>query len=48
MIAEIAKKEKFNLVLEKNASQVILYSSNNFEDITNKVIKRYDRFQGGK
>lgn len=48
VIAEIAKKEKFNLILEKNASQVILYSSKKFEDITNKVIKRYDRFQLGK
>lgn len=48
VIAEIAKKEKFNLILEKNASQVILFSSKKFEDITNKVIKRYDRFQSGK
>lgn len=48
VIAEIAKKGKFNLILEKNVSQVILYSSKKFEDITNRVIKRYDRFQTGK
>lgn len=48
VIAEIAKKEKFNLILEKNASQLILYSSKKFEDITNRVIKRYDRYQLGK
>lgn len=47
VIAEIAKREKFHLILEKNASQVILFSSKNFEDITNKVIQSYDRFQGG-
>lgn len=47
VIAEIGKKEKFNLILEKNTSQLILFSSKKFEDITVKVIKRYDRFPGG-
>lgn len=48
VIDEIARKEKFDLVLEKNASEVILFSTKKFIDITDKVIARYDRFQSGK
>ena len=48
VIEEIAKEEKFDLVLEVNAATVILYTANKFQNITSKVIQRYDQFQGGK
>ena len=49
VIEQIAKKEKFDLILEQNSSQLILlYSAKRFKNITDKVIKRYDKFQGGK
>ncbi|MDH4224021.1 MAG: OmpH family outer membrane protein [Deltaproteobacteria bacterium] len=42
VIEKIAAKEDFDMVLEKGASQVILYSSFHFQDITPKVIQAYD------
>lgn len=43
----IAKKGKFDLILEKGGLLIILYSSKKFEDITNQVIRRYDRSKDG-
>jgi outer membrane protein len=48
VIEQIAQEEKFDLILEQNASQVILFSSAKFEDVTEKVIERYNKFQVGK
>ncbi len=45
VIDEIAKEEKYDLILEQNASQVILYSSAKFDNITERVIERYNKFQ---
>lgn len=47
VINEIAKEENFDLVLDKNASTVILYSKAKFDNITEKVIARYNQFQSG-
>ncbi|HUJ75306.1 MAG TPA: OmpH family outer membrane protein, partial [bacterium] len=38
VIAQVAKEQKYDLVLEQAASQVILYSSYKFVDITDEVI----------
>ena len=43
----IAKNGKFDLILEKGGLLIILYSSKKFEDITNQVIRRYDRSKDG-
>ena len=48
VIEAIAREDKFDLILEQNASQVILFSRTRFEDITDKVIERYNKFQAGK
>ena len=45
VIDEIAKEEKYDLILEQNASQVILFSSAKFDNITERVIERYTKFQ---
>ena len=45
VIDEIAKEEKYDLILEQNASQVILFSSAKFDNITERVIERYNKFQ---
>jgi outer membrane protein len=45
VIGLIAKEETFDVVLEKGASQVILFSQYDMVDITDKVISRYDSFQ---
>jgi len=48
VIDELGREEKFDLILEQNASQVILFTSKTFENITDRVIQRYNKFQGGK
>lgn len=48
VINEIGREEKFDVILEQNASQVILFTTNKFENLTEKVIRRYNKFQGGK
>ena len=45
VIDEIAREEHFDLILEENAVRVILYPSAKFDDITDKVIERYNKFQ---
>ena len=45
VIGVVAKEENFDVVLEKNASQVILFSQYDMVDITEKVIARYDTIQ---
>jgi outer membrane protein len=44
VINQIAKEEHYDLVLEQNAANVILYSSTKFDDLTDKVIERYNQF----
>lgn len=48
VIETFAKEEKFDLVVEESFSQVILYAGAKFEDITEKVIQRYNRIQTGQ
>jgi outer membrane protein len=45
VIGVVAKEEKFDVVLEKNASQVILFSQYDLLDITDRVIAKYDNIQ---
>lgn len=45
VIKEIAKEEAFDLVLEFNVKQTILYSRYDMTDITDKVTARYDKMQ---
>jgi len=45
VIGVVAKAESYDVVLEKNASQVILFSLFDLVDITDKVIARYDNIQ---
>lgn len=45
VIKEIAKEEKFDLILELNIKQTILYTKYEMIDVTEKVIERYDRLQ---
>ena len=48
VINQIAKEDNFDLILEKNASSIILFSKTKFENITEKVIERYNKYQSGK
>ncbi|MDH5751435.1 MAG: OmpH family outer membrane protein [Deltaproteobacteria bacterium] len=48
VLAEIAREEKFDIVLEQNASQVILFHSEPFTDLTDKVIERYNKLASAK
>ena len=48
VIGLIARDEKFDLVLERSASQVILFSEFQMTDITDKVIARYNTIQSGQ
>lgn len=48
VIGLVAREEKFDLVLERSASQVILFSDFQMTDITEKVIARYNNIQSGK
>ena len=41
----ISKDDRYDIVLEKAASQVILYAKFEMEDITAKVIERYNQIQ---
>jgi outer membrane protein len=45
VLDQVAKEGRFDLVLEQNASQVILYHKAPFIDITDKVIEEYNKFQ---
>jgi Skp family chaperone for outer membrane proteins len=42
VIRSISIKEKLDLVLEKNAAQVILYMKEDTTDLTQKVIDEYN------
>lgn len=48
VIESIAREEKYDLVLEKNAANVILFATAKLEDLTDKVIKRYNKFKAAK
>ncbi len=48
VIRTVAKKEKFDLVLEKNAAEVILYMSNTTADLTEQVIDHYNSLKSSK
>lgn len=48
VIEAIARDDKYDLVLEKNAANVILFATAKFEDLTAKVIERYNKFNAGK
>lgn len=45
VIKTVAAAEKFDVVLEFNVSQTILYSKYTFSDITDKVILEYNKLQ---
>jgi outer membrane protein len=48
VIEQIAKEEHYDLVLEQNAANVILFSTAKFDDLTDQVIERYNKFNAGK
>jgi outer membrane protein len=48
VVGLVAREEKFDLVLERSASAVILFSEFQMTDITDKVITRYNSIQGSK
>jgi outer membrane protein len=48
VIEAIAKEENYDLVLEQNAASVILFSRAKFDDLTEKVIERYNQFNKPK
>ena len=48
VVGLLAREEKFDLVLEKSASQVILFTEFQMTDITEKVIAKYNAIQGNK
>ena len=48
VIGLVARDDKFDFVLEKSASQVILFTEMQMTDITEKVIAKYNAIQGGK
>ena len=48
VVEAIAKDGKYDLVLEKNAANVILFASAKFENLTAQVIERYNKFNAGK
>jgi len=48
VIGQIAQEEHYDLVLEQNAANVILFSTTKFDDLTQKVIDRYNQFNSGK
>lgn len=45
VIKEIAKEEAFDLILEFNVKQTILYSRYDMIDLTDKVTEQYNRMQ---
>lgn len=45
VIKEIAEEEGFDVILEFNVKQTILYSRFKMTDLTDKVTERYDRIQ---
>ena len=48
VIDAIAKEGQYDLIVEQNAANVILYSKTRFEDLTDKVIERYNKFSTSK
>lgn len=45
VIKEIAKEENFDLILEFNVKQTILFSKYEMIDITDKATERYNKIQ---
>ena len=48
VIDAIGKEQKYDLILEQNAANVILFSSQKFDDLTQEVIDRYNKFNKPK
>jgi len=48
VIESIGKDEKYDLILEKSAANVIMFSSQKFDDLTSEVIERYNKFNKPK
>ena len=48
VIDAIGKEEKYDVILEQNAANVILFSSQKFDDLTHRVIERYNKFSKPK
>ena len=48
VIRTVSRDEKYDLVLEKNAAEVILYMKEDKTDITQKVIDGYNALKGQK
>ena len=47
-IRAVSIREKFDLVLEKNAAQVILFMKEETTDLTQKVIDHYNSLKASK
>ena len=45
VISLISRDKKYDLVLEKAISQLVLFSTHSMQDITDQVIQRYDNIQ---
>ena len=48
VIGLVSREEKWDIVLEKQASQIVLFTTFDMDDITDKVISRYDTIQNGQ
>ena len=48
VVKKISEREKYDLILEYNVSQTILYSRFEFNDITDEVIQEYNKLQALK
>jgi outer membrane protein len=48
VIEAIAKEEQYDLIMEQNAASVILFSKTKFDDLTDQVIERYNKFNAKK
>ena len=48
VVAALAKEGKYDLILEQGASQVILFHSGTFTDLTDQVIARFNKLSPNK
>jgi Skp family chaperone for outer membrane proteins len=48
IVEQIALEQEFDLVLEYNFQQIVLFAKFNMVDITDQVTAAYDRIQGGQ
>ncbi|MGK0289396.1 MAG: Skp family chaperone for outer membrane protein [bacterium] len=48
VVQTVGKRKKFDLVLEQTITQQILYYSEDMIDLSNEVVKAFDKLQSGK